>query len=240
MSAVPHGPQTTTHRYKLAPSILTADLGHLADEIHAAENAGADGIHLDIMDGRFVPNISIGPLIVAAVRKETRLPLDVHLMIVEPDRYVPAFAEAGANGLTVHQEACTHLHRQLYQIKDLGLRAGVALNPATPLSLLEDVAADLDLLLVMSVNPGFGGQSFIPHTLTKLRQARELLDRVGSQAALQVDGGISAANIAAIASAGADTFVTGSSVFNPSHSVREAVKALRDALRTLEEGGEVQ
>jgi ribulose-phosphate 3-epimerase len=220
----------TRRALRLAPSILTADLGRLADEIVLAEQAGVDYIHLDVMDGRFVPNITLGPLIVSAVRKVTSLPLDVHLMIVEPDRYVPAFAEAGADGLTVHQEVCPHLNRQIHQIKELGLTAGVALNPATPVALVEDVVGDLDRLLIMSVNPGFGGQSFIPRTLEKLRQARSLLDSRGSTADLEVDGGISAANIAEVARAGADLFVTGSAVYNKERSVADAVDALRTAL----------
>lgn len=218
---------------RLAPSILTADLGRLAEQIVLAEQAGVDVIHLDVMDGRFVPNITLGPLIVAAVRRATRLPLDVHLMIVEPDRYVGAFADAGANGITVHQEVCPHLHRQIQQIKQLGVTAGVALNPSTPLVMVEDVAADLDRLLIMSVNPGFGSQSFIPRTLEKVRQARALLDRQGSTADLEVDGGISAANIAEVARAGADLFVTGSAVYTKDRSVADAVAALREALSTL-------
>jgi ribulose-phosphate 3-epimerase len=164
------------------------------------------------------------------VRRVTHLPLDVHLMIVEPERYVEAFAEAGANGLTVQQEACTHLHRQIYQIKELGLQAGVALNPATPLVAVEDVAADLDRLLVMSVNPGFGGQEFIPHTLDKLRRARALLASTRSDAELQVDGGVGPSNIATVAAAGAEAFVVGSAVYNPRQTPAEAIAALRAAL----------
>ena len=216
---------------RIAPSILTADLGHLAESIRQAEAGGADWIHLDIMDGRFVPNISFGPLIVATVRKVTKLPLDVHLMIVEPEHFVPAFVDAGATSLTVQAEACVHLHRQIHQIRDLGARAGVALNPATPLAAIEEVAADLDLLLIMTVNPGFGGQSFIPHSLDKVRRARELLTRSASAARLQVDGGIAADNIATVARAGADVFVTGSSVFNEKRTVADSISLLRDALR---------
>jgi ribulose-phosphate 3-epimerase len=215
---------------RLAPSIMTADLGRLDEEIKRAEQAGADWIHLDVMDGRFVPNISIGPIIVAAVRKATTLPLDLHLMIVEPDRYVGAFADAGATSITVHAETCIHLHRQIRQIRDLGVRAGVALNPATPLSAVEEVIGDIDLLLVMSVNPGFGGQSFIEHSIDKVRRARHMLTEAGSTASLQVDGGIVAANIASVARAGADVFVTGSSVFNRERSVKESIALLRSAL----------
>jgi ribulose-phosphate 3-epimerase len=215
---------------RLAPSILTADLGRLADEIRAAETAGVDWVHLDVMDGRFVPNISIGPLIVSAVRKVTNLPLDVHLMIVEPEKYVAAFAEAGANNITVHAEASVHLHRLIYQIRDLGTRAGVAINPATPLSAVEEIINDINVLLVMSVNPGFGGQSFIPSALSKIRRARSLLDRSKSSADLEVDGGINAENIAEAARAGADVFVAGSSVYNKTRSVNESVALLRGAL----------
>ncbi|MGH2346189.1 MAG: ribulose-phosphate 3-epimerase [Chloroflexota bacterium] len=216
----------------IAPSILTADLGRLAEEIGLAEAAGVDRIHLDIMDGRFVPNISFGPLIVETVRKVTSLPLDVHLMIVEPDRFVPAFVAAGANHITVHQEVCAHLHRQLAQIRELGAKAGVALNPATPLGTLEDVIQDLDLLLVMSVNPGFGGQSFISHTIDKIRRARSLLAGRNSTADVEVDGGIHEANIRKVVAAGASVCVTGSAVYNQSQSVSEAVRALRAALLT--------
>jgi ribulose-phosphate 3-epimerase len=209
---------------------LTADLGRLAEAIGQAEAAGVDYIHLDVMDGRFVPNISIGPLIVAAVRKVTSLPLDVHLMIVEPDRYVEAFAQAGATSITVHQEACLHLNRQIHQIKQLGVRAGVALNPATPLVAVEEVLNNLDMLLIMSVNPGFGGQSFIPSSLDKVRRARALLTARSATAELEVDGGVSAANIAALADAGAKVFVAGSAIYNPHTPVADAVAALRAAL----------
>jgi ribulose-phosphate 3-epimerase len=185
------------------------------------------------MDGRFVPNITIGPLIVSAVRNVTKLPLDVHLMIVEPEKYVSAFAEAGANSITVHAEASYHLHRLIYQIRDQGSRAGLAINPATPLTAVEEIVGDLDLLLVMSVNPGFGGQSFIPATLNKIMRARSLLDRAGAGADLQVDGGINANNIADAARAGATVFVAGSSVYNKTRSVSDSVSILR---RAIEDG----
>ncbi len=215
---------------RLAPSIMTADLGRLDDEIKRVEAAGADWIHLDVLDGRCVPKISIGPVVVAAVRRATSLPLDVHLMIVEPDRYVPAFVDAGATGITVHAEACVHLHRQLRQIRELGARAAVALNPATPLVAVEEVVQEIDMLLIMSVNPGFGGQSFISHSIDKVRRARKMLDDARSPADLQVDGGIGAENIAMVARAGADVFVTGSSVFNQAKTVRESIGLLREAL----------
>ncbi len=216
---------------RLAPSILTANLGRLTETIHEADAGGADWVHLDIMDGRFVPNITFGPLIVAAVRNATNLPLDTHLMIVEPERYVPAFVKAGATSITVQAEACVHLHRQIHQIRDIGAQAGVALNPGTPLAAIEEVAADIDLLLIMTVNPGFGGQSFIMHSLDKVRRACDLLARSGSKARLQVDGGITADNIAAVARAGANVFVTGSSVFNDKQSVADSIAHLRAALR---------
>ncbi len=215
---------------KLSPSILTADLSRLGDEIRAAEAAGVDYIHLDVMDGHFVPNITIGPLIVAAVRGVTALPLDVHLMIERPERYVEDFARAGASILTVHQEACVHLQRQLAQIRELGCKASVALNPATPLVTIEDVLPDLDQLLVMTVNPGFGGQSFIPGMMDKIRRARALLDAAGSAADLEIDGGVNPDNIAACAAAGATVAVAGSSVYNPRHGVAESVRLLRQAV----------
>ena len=215
--------------FKLAPSILTADFTRLGEQISAAERAGVDYIHVDVMDGRFVPNITIGPLIVAALRASTTLPLDVHLMIADPDQYITDFARAGANIITVHQEACVHLHRTLQRIHDTGCRAGVALNPATPFALVEDILEDVDLLLIMSVNPGFGGQSFIPRSLRKLAQARELLTQRGLRAELEVDGGVKASNLGAVLAAGADVVVAGSAVYRPDASVEAAVAQLRAA-----------
>lgn len=215
--------------FKLAPSILTADFTRLGEQISAAERAGVDYIHVDVMDGRFVPNITIGPLIVAALRASTTLPLDVHLMIADPDQYITDFARAGANIITVHQEACVHLHRTLQRIHDTGCRAGVALNPATPLALVEDILEDVDLLLIMSVNPGFGGQSFIPRSLRKLAQARELLTQRRLRAELEVDGGVKASNLGAVLAAGADVVVAGSAVYRPDASVEAAVAQLRAA-----------
>jgi len=220
-----------TRDMKLSPSILTADLSRLDDEIRAAEAGGVDYIHLDVMDGHFVPNITIGPLIVAAVRKVTTLPLDVHLMIEHPERYVEPFAAAGASILTVHQEACTHLQRQLAQIRDHGCKASVAINPATPIVMLEDVLSDVDQVLVMTVNPGFGSQTFIPRSLDKVRRMRAMLDAAGSTADLEVDGGVHAANIAAVVAAGATVVVAGSAVYTSEYPVAHAVRLLRDAVR---------
>jgi len=198
---------------KIAPSILSADFSRLGDEIRAVEAAGADYIHIDVMDGHFVPNITIGPLVVEAARRVTGLPLDVHLMIENPDLLIPEFAAAGADIIVVHTEAVHHLHRTVQLIKSLGKRAGVSLNPATPLNALEYVLDDLDLVLLMTVNPGFGGQSFIEACLPKIHALRAMLDRRGSEAELEVDGGVKTSNIATISHAGADVFVAGSAVF---------------------------
>lgn len=198
---------------KIAPSILSADFSRLGEEIRAVEAGGADYIHVDVMDGRFVPNITIGPLVVEAARKVTGLPLDVHLMIAEPDRYVPAFAEAGADIIVVHAEASLHLHRTVQLIRSYGKKAGVALNPATPLNVLDYVLQDLDLVLLMTVNPGFGGQSFIEACLPKIHALRGMLDKRGLETELEVDGGVKTDNIECISHAGADVFVAGSAVF---------------------------
>ncbi len=198
---------------KIAPSILSADFARLGEEIKAVEAAGADYIHIDVMDGHFVPNITIGPLVVEAVRKITRLPLDVHLMIADPDRYIPDFAKAGADIIVAHVEATNHLHRTIQLIKSCGARAGVSLNPATPLHFLDYVLDELDLVLLMTVNPGFGGQSFIDASLPKIQALRGMLDKRGLEAELEVDGGVKTDNIARIAHAGADVFVAGSAVF---------------------------
>jgi ribulose-phosphate 3-epimerase len=197
----------------IAPSILSADFSRLGEEIRAVEEAGAEVIHVDVMDGHFVPNITIGPLVVRAVRRVTDLPLDVHLMITEPDRYLQDFADAGADWITVHVEACVHLHRTLSFIRDLGKKAGAVLNPATPLSSLEYVLDELDLVMLMSVNPGFGGQSFIESTLDKTRALRAMLDQVNPAAGIEIDGGISPKTIARVAEAGANIFVAGSAIY---------------------------
>jgi ribulose-phosphate 3-epimerase len=197
----------------IAPSILSADFSRLGQEIQAVEQAGAEVIHVDVMDGHFVPNITIGPLVVRAVRQVTALPVDVHLMITEPDRYLRDFAEAGADWITVHVEACTHLHRTIHFIRGLGKKAGAVLNPATSLSTLEYILADVDLIMLMSVNPGFGGQSFIESTLEKTRKLRTMLDQVNPGAGIEIDGGIGPKTISDVAAAGANIFVAGSAIY---------------------------
>lgn len=217
--------------FRISPSILSADLRYLARAVRACERAGADAIHIDVMDGVYVPNITFGPNIVAACRKITDLPLDVHLMIVEPERHIPEFVAKGADIITVHYESCPHIHRTLQQIKDLGAKAGLTFNPGTlvlPLELLTNV---VDLVLIMSVNPGFGGQSFIPGSLEKIRQARQILDSAGSQADLQVDGGIDASTIHAAYVAGARNFVAGTAVFKHKRGIAGGIEALEDELR---------
>ncbi|MDO8445810.1 MAG: ribulose-phosphate 3-epimerase [Deltaproteobacteria bacterium] len=198
---------------KIAPSILSADFSRLGEEIKAVENAGADYIHIDVMDGHFVPNITIGAPVVAAIRKVTKLPLDVHLMIETPDKYIADFAKAGSDIITVHAEACVHLHRTVGFIKEQGVRAGVSLNPSSPLSLLDHILGDVDLVLLMTVNPGFGGQKFIKTMLPKIAEMRNILDKRGLKVELMVDGGVTLENIAEISKAGADAFVAGSAVF---------------------------
>jgi len=213
---------------RIAPSILSADLGRLAEEVRTAEAAGADWIHVDVMDGRFVPNITFGPSIVRAVRAATTLPVDVHLMVVEPERHLEAFAEAGADGLSVQVEACTHLQRTLHAIRQLGKRAGAVLNPHSSEENLRWVLADLDLVLVMTVNPGFGGQEFLPSMLPKISKVRELIDRSGHAIDLEVDGGIAPATAGAVVKAGARVLVAGNAVFGqPDHAA--AIRALRAA-----------
>ncbi|MCK8600316.1 ribulose-phosphate 3-epimerase [Desulfoferrobacter suflitae] len=199
---------------KLSASILSADFGRLAEQVRAVEEAGTDWIHVDVMDGHFVPNITIGPDVVASIRKATKLPLDVHLMIEKPERYLQAFVDAGADWLGVHVEACPHLHRTLQNIKELGVRATVACNPATPLAGLEYVLNDVDMVLIMTVNPGFGGQEFIRATLPKVRQCRQMIDALQAPVLLEVDGGVHQGTIDELVDAGADIFVAGSAVFS--------------------------
>lgn len=218
---------TQPRPYKLAPSILAADFARLGEQVRAAEAAGGDWIHVDVMDGHFVPPISFGPIVVRALRPVTALPLDVHLMIEQPERHVEAFAAAGADRITVHLEACPHLHRTIQQIKALGCKAGVALNPATPLTLLEDILPDLDLALIMTVNPGFGGQSYIPASTAKIARLRTWLDELGTEVELQVDGGINEQTIGAAVMAGATVLVAGSAIFGGQRPVAENIARLR-------------
>lgn len=214
----------------LAPSILSCDFGRLAEEIRTVDAAGADWIHVDVMDGHFVPNITLGPAITAAANRSTELPLDVHLMIENPDDFIDAFAAAGADVLTVHQEACPHLHRTLQRIRASGMKTGVALNPSTPVSTLREVTDLLDLVLVMSVNPGFGGQAFIEGAVGKVREARELLEARGAAAHIEVDGGVDASNAARLAEAGADVLVAGSAIFRHAEGAAEGLRTIRTAL----------
>ena len=211
---------------RIAPSVLSADFGRLAEDVARCEEGGADWMHVDVMDGRFVPNLTFGAKVIETLRRLTKLPLDVHLMVVEPEKYFDSFAAAGANVITIHQEAAPHLHRQLHRIRELGCKAGVAVNPSTPIDTLRDVAPDLDLLLVMSVNPGFGGQRFIEGSVEKIARARQLLSAVGSAAALEVDGGVTRDTIARCWRAGADTFVAGNAVFTAPDTAAE-IRELR-------------
>lgn len=210
----------------IAPSILSADFTRLGQQVEAVAAAGADWIHIDVMDGHFVPNITMGPLVVEAVRRSTSLPLDVHLMITDPDRYVEAFARAGANLISVQVEACTHLHRTLQRIRETGAQPGVVLNPGTPLSSIQWVIDALDFVLLMSVNPGFGGQAFIPSTLAKIRELRALLSRRGRACLIEVDGGVNNQTAAAVIAAGADVLVAGSAIFK-STDYAATIKMLR-------------
>ena len=212
---------------KIAPSILSADFGRLGEQVAEAERGGADAIHIDIMDGNFVPNITMGPVVVQAIRRHTNLPFDLHLMIDAPDRYIAEFTAAGADTITVHAEACVHLHSVVQQIRAAGKRPSVAISPATPVSAIEEIIADLDQVLVMTVNPGFGGQAFIEAMLGKISRVRALLETRGLDADLQVDGGISAATAASVVRAGANVLVAGSAVYNDRMSVADAIAAIK-------------
>lgn len=218
--------------YLIAPSILSADFTRLGEEIQAAQAAGADWIHVDAMDGRFVPNLTMGPFIVEACRRVTDLPIDVHLMVETPERLLEAFARAGANTLTVHVETCPHLHRTLQTIRELGCQAGVVLNPATPANLLEPVLSMLDLVLVMSVNPGYSGQAFLPETLPKLTYLRQALAQVNPQALLQIDGGINAQTLPLALKAGAQVFVAASAIYQHPQGIAGGIQALRAAIQS--------
>lgn len=212
---------------KIAPSVLSADFARLGEEIKAVEEGGADYIHMDIMDGHFVPNITFGPVVVEAVRKMTELPFDVHLMISDPDRYIEAFARAGADILCVHAEAAVHLHRTIQYIKQSGVKPAVALNPATPIDVLEVVLEDLDMVLLMTVNPGFGGQAFIPAVVPKIKKLKEMIERRGLTVDIEVDGGIDPRTIHKVSSAGANVFVAGSAIFK-SDDYGRTIQAMRD------------
>jgi len=217
---------------RIAPSILSADFAKLGDAIATVERGGADLIHVDVMDGHFVPNITIGPPVVASIKRVATVPLDVHLMIADPDRYLEAFASAGASMISVHVEVLPHLHRTVQAIKALGVKAGVVLNPSTPVAVLEDMAGDVDFVLVMSVNPGFGGQRFIPRSETKIREARALLDRARNPAPVEVDGGIDLRTVGGVVAAGAEIIVAGSALFHspdPEQATRNLKAAAQEA-----------
>ena len=215
---------------KLAPSILSADFARLGEQVTEVDRAGADYIHIDVMDGHFVPNITIGAPVVASIRPLTSLPLDVHLMIAHPELYISDFAASGADIITVHIEACTHLHRTIQSIKSLQIKAGVALNPATPLNTIEEIIPHVDLVLIMSVNPGFGGQSFIPTTLSKIANLRSMLDDGKLNAELEVDGGVTIDNVRNIVKAGADVLVAGNSIFKDTEGISRALQKIREAV----------
>lgn len=214
----------------IAPSILSADFTILGEQVKEAETAGADWIHVDVMDGRFVPNITFGPMIVAAVRRVTKLPIDVHLMIVEPEKHLKAFADAGTNHLTVHFETCPHIHRTLQNIRELGMGPGIVINPGTPIHTLEELIPDFEKVLLMTVNPGFGGQSFIPSMYEKIHKTKELLKKNRSDAMIQVDGGITSSTIKACYQAGANNFIAGSAIFGYKNGIAAGIRALREAI----------
>jgi len=214
---------------KIAPSILAADFTRLGEQIAAAEAAGADYIHIDVMDGQFVPNMTMGPMVVAAARRATKLPLDVHLMIVEPERHIPAFADAGASLISVHVETCAHLHRTVQQIREVGARPSVVLNPHTPVVMVKEILPFIDMVLLMTVNPGFGGQSFIPEMLPKIRELREMVRQIGRAIDIEVDGGIDIHTTPQVVVSGANVLVAGTAIFGAPAGIPAAVQALRQA-----------
>lgn len=216
---------------KIAPSILSADFARLGDQAKEAETAGADWLHVDVMDGRFVPNLTLGPIVVEAIKRSTQLPLDVHLMIVEPEKYLEAFVRAGADRLIVHAETCPHLHRTLQQIRELGAKTGVAINPATPLSAVEEILPEIDQLLVMTVNPGFGGQKFIELCIDKVARAKKMIDRSGAETAIEVDGGIDRSTAPKVAQVGASILVAGNAIFRHPAGIAAAIAELRAAIQ---------
>ena len=220
-------------KIKIAPSILSADFARLGEQVQEATKAGADYIHIDVMDGRFVPQITIGPLVVAAIRRWTDLPLDVHLMIESPEQQISQFAKAGASIITVHMETCLHIHRGVQMIKDAGCKAGISINPATSISVIDEILPEVDLVLLMTVNPGFSGQMFIESTLNKIARLRKELDRRNLKAELEVDGGINIETASRVVKAGATVLVAGAAIFNSRESVEEAINKLRVSLRSL-------